>query len=67
MTLPREIARCPGQWYELAGIGRTVLPQCLDCARRLAAIADYVAGVDVEWMEPGAETPCPQRLEVRAA
>lgn len=59
MSLPADIARCPGEMWP--GFGHQ--PQCIDCARRTEGISDYMAGAKVAWMEPPKETPCPERLE----
>jgi hypothetical protein len=59
MTLPADIHRCRGiGTSEGAPDG-----ECLECERRTAGIADYMAGRrDVLWMAPIADKPCPQKL-----
>lgn len=59
MSLPNDVARCSGKDWDPFGVE----PDCLDCARRLEGIRDYVAGAPVAWMEPPKESPCPERLE----
>jgi hypothetical protein len=60
MSLPREIARCPGMRGEAWPFPRQ---DCLGCARRTEGIRDYMLGAAVAWMEPPKEAPCPERLE----
>jgi hypothetical protein len=59
VSLPRDIARCPGEMWPVFGHQ----PPCIDCARRTEGIRDYMAGAKVAWMEPPKETPCQERLE----
>jgi hypothetical protein len=66
MSLPSDIARCPGR-ANAGPAGAWPFPQwqtdCLDCARRIAGIADYTSGAQrVLWMEPPAADPCPEIL-----
>lgn len=64
MTLPRDIARCPGEMYVPPTMYFACLPdECMRCARRIAGIGDYMHGADVVWMVPPGKTPCPERLE----
>jgi hypothetical protein len=59
MSLPADIARCPGVDWDPFGVE----PHCLDCARRTEGIRDYMAGARVVWMEAPLVMPCPERLE----
>jgi hypothetical protein len=61
MNLPRDIARCHGISHDSPG-GVITHQDCIDCARRVEGIADYMAGEAVVWMEPPKETPCGDRL-----
>lgn len=63
MNLPSHIERCHGFTYlpDTMDSG-FILPQCLDCARRLEGVRDYIAGADVAWMEPPREQPCSEKL-----
>jgi hypothetical protein len=62
MSLPADIARCPGIPCTNA-LGWTTHHECVNCARRTEGIRDYMAGANVAWMEPPTEAPCPERLE----
>jgi hypothetical protein len=60
--LAHDIARCRGIGTD-AGEPQA---ECLDCERRQAGIADYMAGKrDVWWMAPPSELPCAEKLEPR--
>ena len=59
MTLPADIARCPGY---VAG-HRFPDEECVTCARRIEGVRDYIGGHRVAWMDPPQERPCPARLE----
>jgi hypothetical protein len=64
MSLPRDIHRCIG----FGTAEGKPDGDCLDCARRVAGIADYVHGDrSVLWMAPKTERPCPERLEPKHA
>ncbi len=65
MTLPADIARCYGVFIDSKD-GETCRLECVDCARRIQGIHDYVNGAVVWWMEPNKETPCPERMEYKA-
>jgi hypothetical protein len=54
MSLPRDIARCPGAEWEPFG----VQPYCLDCARRQQDDDESLV-----WIDPPDAEPCPMRLE----
>jgi hypothetical protein len=59
MSLPLSVERCPGR---PAGTSQ----ECVGCMRRQQGISDYVNAVrGVVWLEPGEETPCPQRLAMK--
>ncbi len=58
MSLPADIARCPGNGTKRGEPDG----DCLSCARRQAGIADYIAGKSCDWMEPPEQVPCPDRL-----
>jgi len=61
MTLPADIARCMGIWTDTDS-GKAVRSDCIDCARRIEGIGDYVQGRAVQWIVgPVQETPCPYR------
>lgn len=60
--LPLDISRCPGAGTEQ---GKPEV-RCLDCARRTAGLADYMAGRVVSWLLPApTEVPCPMWMEER--
>lgn len=66
MSLPRDIARCPGRERQVPE-GEWPFPRydadcLLHCERRRQGIADFMTGADVVWMEPPKETPCPEIL-----
>lgn len=59
--LPADIARCRG-W--LTSDAKTTADQCVNCARRLEGIYDYLHGNAVAWLEqPPEAEPCPEKLE----
>ncbi len=46
--------------------GLSVRADCIECARRVEGIGDYVQGRDVPWFDPvPTETPCPHWMEAR--
>jgi hypothetical protein len=61
MSLPADIARCRGTGTDAGQPDGS----CLDCERRTAGIADYLAGKRGWWMAPPTEQPCSERLEPR--
>lgn len=64
MSLPRDIARCPGEMYIPPTMDFACMPaECQECARRSEGVRDYMAGADVVWMVPPGKAPCPDRLE----
>lgn len=68
MSLPANVARCPGEMYVPPTMDFACQPaECRTCARRAVGIADYMAGAKVQWMEPSGKTPCPDRLEPKHA
>lgn len=61
--LPADVTRCIGVWQETA-YGLSVRADCIECARRVEGIGDYVQGRSVPWFDPvPQETPCPHRME----
>jgi hypothetical protein len=62
--LPNDVARCPGEMYVPMTMDFACLPdQCVDCARRIEGIRDYIGAAPVVWMTPPGKVPCPMRLE----
>jgi hypothetical protein len=61
MILPADIARCRGFGTDDGAPDQ----ECLDCERRTAGIADYMAGRRGWWMAPPSEKPCQEKLEPR--
>jgi hypothetical protein len=59
VTLPADIHRCRGLGTESGQPDAS----CLDCERRIAGIADYLAGRRCWWMPVPTEQPCPEKLE----
>lgn len=59
MSLPADIHRCRGIGTDEGQPDQS----CLDCERRIAGIADYMAGRRGWWMAPPTERPCPEKLE----
>jgi hypothetical protein len=58
MTLPADIARCPG--HGAGPTGHQVRVECVNCARRLAPRA-----WPAKMMEPPPEFPCRSHLKER--
>lgn len=65
MSLPKDIARCPGDIYIPPTMDFACLSaECQECARRSEGIRDYMAGADVVWMVPPERMPCENRIPV---
>lgn len=66
MNLPNDIARCRGRKAEVK-TGDWPFPstdaECVNCARRLAGVGNFVRGEAVNWMEPPTGSPCPEKME----
>jgi hypothetical protein len=67
VSLPNDIARCPGQTVPAGPEAAWPFPErredCLGCARRTEGIRDYLAGARVAWMHAPQEFPCSEKLE----
>jgi hypothetical protein len=67
VNLPTSIPRCPG----VQNVNQAAWPfprpshGCEDCARKTQAVADYMAGRQVEWMVPPMEAPCGEQLRAK--
>ena len=52
MSLPADVARCPGKRDEDEWPFKGDYEQCLDCLRRLEGVHAYVHASPVLWMRP---------------
>lgn len=66
MSLPSDVARCPGK-RRVTQPGEwpfpTQMDECVNCARRIAGLSAYLHSEDVQWMTPPAAEPCAEKLE----